>query len=448
MNWSLVWKSIRNPLASRSPDFWSEVGRDLAARGRDDEALECYDRAVARKPDMPQWLSTRGNVLRNLGRFEEAEASLRKALRLEPNSAAAHFDLGNVLYSLGRSCEAEASYRTALRLRPDMPKVHFRLGLALLKAGRLEEGWKEFERRWRVEEGAPPYCKPSWNGEPVGDRVLLLFAHEAEGYGDTIQFCRYVPQIAAGARRVIVLVRPPLLRLLSRLPGVSEVIALGGELPAFDLQCAIMRLPYAVGTTLDSIPAPTPYLAADAADVARWRKRLAGITGLRVGLCWTGQRAHSPGYLAWNRRRSVPPETWARLGQIAGVQFVSLQKDPPAGAAARPRRGIELHDFTAELHDFSDTAALIENLDLVISIDTSVAHLAGALNKPIWLLNAFDACWRWQLNRNDSPWYPSLRQFRQPAPWDWDSVISRVRAALQRLVAGDSSELRPPTLGG
>ncbi len=428
---------------SPAEQHWSELGGSLAAGGRYEEALACYDRALRLKPDVPQWLSHRGNALRNLGRFDEAEADLRRALRLRPDFAGAHFDLGNVLYSLGRTAEALESYRAALRLQPDMPRVSFRLSLALLKAGQFEAGWSKFERRWRIDDAISPLRKPSWNGEAIDGRVLLLFAHEHEGYGDTIQFCRYVGQIATEAKQVIAAVRPPLVRLLAGLSGTSEVMALGGQMPSFDLQCSFMRLPYIAGTTLESIPAPVPYLTADSADVARWRQRLADIPGLKVGLCWTGQRSHAPSYLAWNRRRSISLETLAPLAEIAGVRFISLQKDPPAVDAAS-EHGLRLHDFTEDLHDFSDTAALIENLDLVISIDTAVAHLAGALGKPIWLLNPFDACWRWLLNRDDSPWYPSLRQFRQPTPWDWHSVTRRVRDALERLAAGDSGQLRHP----
>jgi hypothetical protein len=434
---------VRHALASRRPQYWSELARDLAARGQDEEVLRCYDRALQLKPDVPQWLTNRSHAARNLGRYDEAEASLRRALQLEPDFAQAHLGLGNVLYSLGRTAEAQVSYRTALRLQPGLPGARFRLGLAHLKAGQFEEGWKWFERRWQVD--APPSFRGrQWNGEAVGDRVLLLFGYAAEGYGDTIQFCRYLSAFPIDARKIILAVRPSLVRLLSRLPGISEVIAFSDSLPAFDLQSSIMRLPYLVGTTWDRIPAATPYLTADPADVEHWRGRLAGTTGLRVGLCWTGQPGHSPGYIAWNRRRSIALETLVPLGEISGAQFISLQKDAPPDAAGRPR--IQLHDFTADLRDFADTAALIENLDLVISIDTSVAHLAGALGKPVWLLNPVDACWRWLLNREDSPWYPTLRQFRQPMPWDWESVISRVRDALQRLAAGDRAQLRPPTL--
>lgn len=444
--WSLpglFWKNINYALAARRPDHWSETGRALAAHGRYEEAVGCYDRALRLKPDVPQWLGNRGSALRILGRFDEAEASLRRALRLKPDAAEAHFELGNTLYSLGRTGEARESYNAALHLQPDMRKAHFRLGLALLKAGELDAGWKEFEHRWRVDDMTPPSSRPSWNGEAIANRVLLLFAHEHEGYGDTIQFCRYIGRIATDARRVILAVRPALVRLLSRLPGAREVIALGGQLPSFDVQSSFMRLPYIAGTTLESIPAATPYLAAEPADVTQWRKRLAGATGLRVGLCWAGQRSHSPGYLVWNQRRSITLETLAPLTETSSTSFISLQKDLPAADVAAAR-GMRLYDFTADLQDFSDTAALIENLDLVISVDTAVAHLAGALGKPVWLLTTFDACWRWLLDRDDSPWYPSLRLFRQPAPQDWPSVIGRVRDALESLATGDRSQLRPP----
>jgi hypothetical protein len=207
-----------------------------------------------------------------------------------------------------------------------------------------------------------------------------------------------------------------------------------------------MSLPHAVGTTLETIPATTPYLTADPADVAHWHERLAGLAGLRVGLCWAGGRSSDLNKIAADRRRSITLDTLARLGETPAVQFISLQKGPPAAEAARPPRGMQLHDLTEDLHDFADTAALIESLDLVISVDTAVAHLAGALGKPVWLLNRFDTSFRWLQNRDDSPWYPSLRQFRQPTPGDWHSVISRARDALQRLAAGDHSQLRPPTV--
>jgi len=477
---ALIWKNIKyatwkieTAFASRRPRFWNELGRGFAASEHYEEALACYDQALAIRGDIPQIWSNRGNALRNLAHLDEAEASLREALRLKPDFTNAHRNLGRVLVGLGRweeaaasvrtalllepeladahhhladilfglarSTEAQESYRTALRLQPEHPELRMKLGTALLLGGDFGKGWEEFEWRLRTENGVRylrRFSVPSWNGEVIGDRVLLI--HADGGLGDTIQFCRYVPQIAADAR-TIVEVQPHLVRLLSPLPGVIEIIARGDRLPSFDLHCPLMSLPRVVGTTLGNIPSVTPYLEADRADIAHWRKRLAGLAGLRVGLCWGGALK-----TGWGARRSMTLDALVPLGDISGVQFVSLQKGPQAAEVARPPRGLQLHDFTEELDDFADTAALIDNLDLVISIDTAVAHVAGALGKPVWLLNCFGACFRWLQNRDDSPWYPSLRQFRQPIPGDWPSVISRVRGSLQRLVDGDHSQLRPP----
>lgn len=471
------WKNIRHALARRRPQFWNERGRDFAERGRYDQALACYDRALAIRDDNPQLWVDRGRTLRQLdrlgeaeaalreavrlepdsanahcelgrvldcfGRFEEAEVSARTALRLEPEDAFAHVLLGSILYNLGHATESQASVRTALRLQPEQREWRVRLAHALLLAGQLEEGWNEFEWRWLGQDSRlrPLSGVPPWNGEAIGDRVILLLADQ--GHGDALQFCRYVPQIAAGARRTVLGVHPSLVRLLSRLPGVSEVITDGGRpSSSIDLWCGLMSLPQRFGTTLETIPATTPYLTADPADVAHWRARLAGFAGLRVGLCWAGGQ-FNVGQIQRDRRRSVSLDTLAPLGEISGVQFISLQKGPPAVQAARPPLGMALHDLSEDQRDFADTAAIVDNLDLVISVDTSVAHLAGALGKPVWLLNHFDTDWRWLQNREDSPWYPTLRQFRQPVPGDWGSVLSRARDALRRLAAGDQDQLRP-----
>src|SRR6516162_10903234 len=376
----LIWKNLayllapRRPEQSHDPRTWNNIGRTLAARGRNEEALACYDRALADQGDIPQTLANRGRALRNLdrldeaetslrealrlkpdfanahtelgrvldclGRFEEAEASVRAALCLEPEHAFAHCTLGYILYHLGRVAEAQASYRTALRLRPENGQWRVFLGEALLLAGQLEEGWREFECRWQTEGQVrlrPLLGVPSWNGEAIGDRVILLLAEQ--GHGDTLQFCRYVPEVAARAGRTVLAVHPRLVRLLSRLPGVSEILTDGDRPPSFDLWCSLMSLPRAVGTTLETIPATTPYLTADPADVAHWRERLAGLAGLRVGLCWAGGQ-FNVGQIQRDRRRSITLDTLAPLGDVSGVQFISLQIGPPAAATPHPPHGM------------------------------------------------------------------------------------------------------------
>jgi hypothetical protein len=414
------------------------LGNALYDLGRPAEAEASYREARRLRPNFPEAHNNLGNALYDLGRPAEAEASCREALRLRPNFPEAHFNLGNALRDLGRPAEAEASYRVALRLRPNYPEAHTNLGMTLLLSERYEEGWKEFEWRSKTKtfsSSAREFSAPLWSGEAIGDRTILL--HAEPGLDDALQFCRYAPLITCGAR-IILEVQAPLVRLLSRLPGVRQIVAWGDNLPPFDLHCPLTSLPHAFGTTLDTIPAATPYLSADPALAAIWQERLVRIDGLRIGLAWaSGPQLNFPAAAAVARRKSMALKALAPLGEVSGVSFVSLQKDGPAAEAADPPRGLMLHDFTADLHDYEDTAALIVNLDLVISVDTAVAHLAGALGKPVWLLNRFDTDWRWLLNRDDSPWYPTLRQFRQPRPGDWNNAVSAARNALQDLKANN-----------
>jgi Flp pilus assembly protein TadD len=420
------------------PEAHNNLGNALCNLGRPAEAEASHREALRLRTDYPEAHNNLGTTLCNLGRPAEAEASYREALSLRSDYPEAHNNLGNALCNLGRPAEAEASYREALRLWPDYPDAHANFGYALLLSGRFEEGWIEHEWRWKTKQlsgDARNFSAPLWSGQAIGDRVLLL--HAEQGLGDTLQFCRYVSAVVASARTVLE-VQAPLVRLLSRLPGIIEIVARGDRLPPFDLHCPLLSLPRAFGTTLDTIPASVPYLAADRARAAEWRERLVDLDGLRVGLVWAGGRR-----LAADSRRSIIFDTLAPLGEVLGISFISLQKGEAADQAADPPRGLLLHDFTADLHDFAETAALVDGLDLVISVDTAVAHLAGALGKPVWLLNRFDTDWRWLLNRDDNPWYPTLRQFRQPSPGDWNNVISAVRDALRRLANGDHDQLRP-----
>lgn len=405
-------------------------------RGNALEAVNLLTKALAIASNHPEACYNLGVALRDLGRPAEAEASYREALRLRPDCPETHNNLGVALSDLGRPAEALACYDRVLAIRPDDVSAHFGRSRPLLLRGEYAEGWREFEWRWRggtaEKVKVRGFAEPQWRGKDVTGKTLLL--HAEQGFGDTLQFCRYASLVGATVR-VILEVQSPLVRLCSSLAGVAQVVARGEPLPAFDLHCPLMSLPLAVGTTLDTIPSEVPYLTADPALVAGWRERLTCFHGLRVGLVWAGSLRPEPELIAIDRRRSITLAMMAPLGEVSGVSFISLQKGEPAAQSANAGLGLALHDFTASLQDFADTAALIEALDLVISVDTSVAHLAGALGKPIWLLNRFDTCWRWLLDRDDSPWYPQLRQFRQPSPGDWNSVMRAVRDALQRRAA-------------
>jgi tetratricopeptide (TPR) repeat protein len=425
--------SFREALRLRPDDLGTllDLGNALRRAGRFEDAITCYRDALLLQPDLAQAHNNLGITLRHFGRFDEAVASCREAVARMPQAPEAHNNLGMALRDLNRVDEAEASCRQALRLRPDYAGAHANLGAILLSSGRLPEGWTEYEWRWKVgqELVARPFAQPLWTGEPLADCVVLI--HAEQGFGDTLQFCRYVPLLTSEAR-VILEVPQPLVRLLSRLPGVEQVVPHGEPLPAFDMHCPMLSLPYAFGTTRDDIPNRVPYLAVDPSQSAIWRQRLASLPGLRVGVAWSGNsRPSHRAANATDRRRSIPFDRFAQLLGVPGISFVSLQKDAGPDRSALPA-GITLHDWMHELDDFADTAALMAALDLVVTVDTAIVHLAGALAKPVWLLNRFDTCWRWLLDRSDSPWYPTLRQFRQPSPGDWDSVVADVRAALMQ----------------
>jgi tetratricopeptide (TPR) repeat protein len=400
----------------------------LRLAGRMEEAETLSRRLLDKYPGSAETYNNLANVLHQLGRHDDAISLYRRALELKPDLVVAHVNLGNVLKDTRAMVAAETSYRSALALDPDNADAHVGLGGLLLRTGRLAEGWPEQEWRFRgtwrfISFPERNLERPRWNGEPLGGRTLLL--HAEQGFGDTIQFCRYVAGIALGGRVVLEVPRA-LVTLMSGLDGVDTIVAYGDALPHFDLHCPLLSLPLVAGTTLATIPATVPYLQAEPELVAAWRRRLEGLGGLRVGLVWGG----NPRYPN-DRWRSASLEHLAPLASVAGATFVSLQKGPPARQAAEPPAGMVLHDWTDELEDFSDTAALIDALDLVISTDTSVPHLAGALGKPVWLLSSYDACWRWLLNRDDSPWYPTLRQFRQRRLGDWHAPVEDMRAALQ-----------------
>jgi Flp pilus assembly protein TadD len=416
------------------PEAYNNLGICFREMGLADEAVACFRRALDLRPGFHQALSNLGISLQAQGFLVQAVACFRLAIDLSPDFADAHNNLGFALLEQGRLDEATACISEAVRLRPGFPDAHHNLAITRLMRGEMEAGWSELEWRWRTPQlirHRRDFAQPQWRGEAAEGQTLLI--HAEQGFGDTLQFCRYATLAAARGLKVIMEVPKPLVRLLRSVAGVDLVVSRGEDLPPFDLHCPMLSMPLALGTTLATIPDGEPYLHAEKAFVVDWRTRLSvlGQQGPRIGLVWAGN-----GALRADRRRSIDPVRLAPLFHLPGLRLFSLQKaGPPAPD------GFPVTDLMQEVEDFADTAALIANLDLVISVDTAVAHLAAAMGKPVWLLNRFDTDWRWLVGRRDSPWYPSLRIYRQSDPGDWDPVVAEVARDLAGLVSQSATAL-------
>lgn len=461
------------------------LGLALHESGDSAGALECFDRILARRPELAPTHNARGNTLRRLERFDEAIAAYKRAISLAPNHVEPHVGLGNVLKDLNRPEEAAASYQRALaidpklipahnslgsayqkqgrwdealacygraiELRPDHPESHWNRSMVLLLKGDFERGWEEYEWRFKCRDfpgGPRAFDKPRWEGTPnVGfavrtnaeavrtanptqeGRTILL--HAEQGLGDTLQFVRYAAAIKRLGYRILVETQPELADLLRTIEAIDDVIPRGPRgqpLPPFDLHAPMLSLPLLMGTTVATIPADGPYIHADAPRVAKWRERLRG-DGPAVGLVWAGSPRHPN-----DRNRSIPLELFRPLLAVPGVRLFSLQKGPAREQLARA--GVNDPDYRAitdladELPDLSEAAAAVAALDLVITVDTLMAHLAGAMARPVWTLLPFDPDFRWLLGRDDSPWYPTMRLFRQRTAGDWAEAFGRVAYAL------------------
>ncbi|MCC6717963.1 MAG: glycosyltransferase [Acetobacteraceae bacterium] len=407
----------------------------LWAQGRHADAVADIAALHRRAPTDADLALRLGAALVQLGRTLEAVHAMEPAAALAPRDHPLHDWLGralSVVHWQERGPEAIGPLRARLAEDQADPRRHTALATALLSCGNLAEAWPHYARRWQSmpdahRRPADPLQRPdpaAWRG-----RRVLLFAEQ--GYGDSLQFLRYVPLVMAAGAEVVVEVDPPLRRLAETLPGRPAVVAVGDPVPAHDFAVPLLHLPWAFGTDLASIPAAIPYFTPDPAAVAAWRARLAGLAGLKVGLVWAGDpRPDNEPAFRIDRRRSFGLAALAPLATVSGVSFVSLQKGPAAAQAAAPPPGMVLHDWTGALGDFAATAALMQALDLVISADTAPLHLAGALGRPVWLLDRYDSCWRWLREREDSPWYPTLRRFRQASPGDWAGAVARMAAAL------------------
>jgi tetratricopeptide (TPR) repeat protein len=492
----LITAALRvNP---RAPDAWVNLGIVLHALKRDQEALEAFDKALALKPGDADTLYQRGTALMALGRaqdalegldavlrvmprhplvrldrglalaalgrHQEAVAEFEAALALSPNNPSAHYNRGISLFGLGhyaeavaaydralliaadhvkawnnrglalqalnRHDEALASYAKALELQKDYADAHFNQALALLTIGEFRRGFEKYEWRWR-RSGMPSgrgYGRPLWLGEyPLERRTILL--HAEQGLGDTIQFARYVPMLARAGAKVVLEVQPQLKVLLGQIEGAAAVVARGEALPAFDVHCPLGSLPLALKTEPATIPSLDRYLGADEAHMAKWRARLKCLGAPRIALAWSGNPQHVN-----DRNRSIPLSVFAPLWTTGAMHFVSVQRELRDGDAELLAREPRVTQLGTELDDFADTAAVLALVDLVITVDTSVAHLAGAMGRPVYILVPFSPDWRWTLAGESSRWYPTARLFRQPSVGDWASVIDRLRGELARFL--------------
>ena len=420
-------------LQPNSAAVWNDLAPVELKRGQTLAALQAADRAIALRPDLASAHVTRAHALRELGRDDEALQAMRRGAALEP-LATTWNNVGAMLQDQGLHEDALEAYHAATLAPPGegQAEAHWNKAAVLLMLGRFEEGWPLMEWRRQRREIAGSFCDPGppWLGEtPLAGKTLLI--RSEQGFGDSIQFCRYADLAADQGAKVIVAADGPLVELFRSLRGAHIVLPNGQPTPPFDRHCSMMSLPLAFGGVIPS----EPYLHADPAKAEIWRRRLGERRRARVGLVWSGgARPEQLELAAVNARRNIALAKLAPLA-AADVDFYSLQKGPPqlelAGLVAEGWDGPQITDLTAEIADFSDTAALVANLDLVIAVDTSTAHLAGAMGKPVWMLNRYDTCWRWMLERSDSPWYPSLRLFRQTRYNDWDPVIAAVVAALK-----------------
>ena len=413
---------------------WFHRGMALIGLERFEEAADSLYRMTSARPDDAMGHFWHGFALTCLGRYGAAAPVLARAHALAPDHAEIHLSHATTLLWTGKAGEAMRHYKTLAHRHPASPPVRFSEGVAHLLLGEYAEGLPLHEWRAKLGNNAarPEFAASSRWSRAAEHKGKIVLLHGDGGLGDAIQFCRYAPLIAAAGAEVRLVVPDPLVRLLRGLPGIGGISGENAPLPPFDVHCPLMSLPHAFGATLETIPATVPYLWPRGEAVEMWKTRLAGLPGTRVGLVWAaGARSGVPIAEAFSRRKSMTLAALAPLAAVPGINFVSLQLGPEAKQARHPPPGLAVHDVTDRITDFEDTAAIVANLDLVITVDTAVAHLAGAMGRPVWLMNLFDTDWRWLLDREDSPWYPTLRIFRQPASGDWASVARAVAAALR-----------------
>lgn len=400
-----------------------------AMAGDPEKGVVLLRRAIQLRPGNATWYAHLSSLCRSTYRMDEALATGQESIRLDPNNPEHLVNLSLIFVDVDDRERAIACLLRALGLKHDHADGHLAMAQTLLAQGNFDPGWMEYEWRNLTEAGKatmPAMTSAHWNGMRIPNGKLLMVGDQ--GYGDTIQFARYIPMAAERCQELILGCSAEMGPLLSKIPGVSLFCHRWTDVPGHAAHCRLSSLPYLFRTQMDTIPCKIPYLAAEPDRIAYWRERLAATlpAGVkRIGLAWTGRPTHPN-----DRRRSVPLATLARLTNAGPAAFVSLQKPMPQRDLEAVKLFPHMTDISEDLKDFGETAALMENLDLIVTVDTSMGHLAGALGRPVWILIPKAADWRWLLDREDSPWYPSARLFRQPKPGDWDEPLARMRAAL------------------
>ncbi len=414
-----------------NPEIFNNLGAALQSLSQFEKAIACHRAAIERAPAMVGAHMNLALALDALDRPAEAEAAFRRVTQLQPDLAHAWTRLGGAVLQQNRPDEAVACYRRALALDPQSQQAQLNLVVALLTAGEFAEAWPAYEARWRLKpdlrQSTAAKRAPLWlgNADIAGSTIVL---HAEQGLGDTIQFARYAPMVAERGARVLLEVLPGLRPLFVRMSGVAAVFERGEALPDFAWQCPLMSLPLAFGTDLTNIPASIPYVTADPGRVAAWRGRLGPRKGPRIGLAWSGSPVHPN-----DAARSIALSRLAPILARDEFSFHCIQKSVRPTDAETAIGIPHLATHEAALTDWGETAALVSLMDLVIAVDTSVAHLSGAMGRPTWLMLPFRADWRWLLHRPDSPWYPRMRLFRQNAPGQWEGVLAKVGQALATL---------------
>jgi len=412
-------------LNPHSAETCYNLGNAYKDNGEIKKAIYYYQKAIQKRPDYHQACNNLGIILYGQGRLEESIRLFNRALESNSDLFEVRNNLGNIFKDQRKTDEAIEQYKKAIALNPEYPEGHWNLSLTLLMTGCFKEGWPEYEWRWKLKGviEREDIRRPLWDGSNLQGKRILLYAEQ--GFGDTIQFIRYVPLVAERGGRVVMECQPELASLLVGMEGIEEIIGYGEPLPEFDVQCPLLSLPLIFQTTLSTIPAPILF-SLDHELVRKWRGHLSSDRAEhKVGLVWAGKPTHSN-----DGNRSLSFDRLGPLTEVPGVSFYSLQKGEAAQQAKNHPNGMHWNDVSEELHDFTETGALIQNLDLIISVDTAVAHLAGALGKQVWTLLPFSADWRWLLDREDSPWYPTMKLLRQEAYKDWAGVIQKLAVLL------------------